>query len=678
MMRQKLMFWVALNSYIESIVSGVAPLSLPRAKNKPLKQFTAFGGTQQRNLPEGYTQRNFVYMMDGSYLLTDLVPTYDCKVEMDFATTSLIAGGAYFLGGRTETYGGILLAKGSNGWFLVDAFGNASGDRYTSSVAPTVNTRYKFTFNNKVSTLESGGSVLFTNTSTGENANGAALCINGLNASGTPSGGQVGIYLYSFKMWNPQGQLVANYVPCAKTNPLTVGLYDLVTDTFINAPTAGTWAAGPAAGASVTPTPDAPIDIVCNNGVLKVSPNLIDPTTVPNLNRYIHSGSGYEMTPGSGNFRSTTEHILIEPNTEYYFGAKYGTSSSAGLAWYDDTKTYISGLSLTAIGAAQGVITSPSTAKYVRFSWRIDTGYNPDWENTVYFCKNGALDSFMPYGQIYTDGTVETIAIKHVTEDIASANIDASGTIVSSSPSFFTHTAPVEPGKTYIVDQVSTYAFYTSLPTIGSVSYNGSRITTSNTTITVPNDNSIKYLAFRNNNATSSVYEENNTAVAEMLLKFGAYTDQQEIIGGTVTRNVKALVLDGTESWAASQTYSNVYTASIAVGKPSGGIAPICNCYAGYASYVNMTANDYGILSASTATISIKNKDCADVTAFKTWLADQYAAGTPVIVVYPLGTPTTETVTGQQLSTVAGDNTAEITQASMSGLELEVTYYKQA
>ena len=64
----------------------------------------------------------------------------------------------------------------------------------------------------------------------------------------------------------------------------------------------------------------------------------------------------------------------------------------------------------------------------------------------------------------------------------------------------------------------------------------------------------------------------------------------------------------------------------------------------------------------------------SSVTVFKQWLADQYAAGTPVIVIYPLATPTTESVTGQTLQVTDGDNVLEITQASMSGLELEAQY----
>ena len=62
--------------------------------------------------------------------------------------------------------------------------------------------------------------------------------------------------------------------------------------------------------------------------------------------------------------------------------------------------------------------------------------------------------------------------------------------------------------------------------------------------------------------------------------------------------------------------------------------------------------------------------------AFKAYLAAQYAAGAPVIIVYPLATPTTESVAGQTLQVTDGDNTLEITQASLSGLELEAEYTK--
>ena len=70
----------------------------------------------------------------------------------------------------------------------------------------------------------------------------------------------------------------------------------------------------------------------------------------------------------------------------------------------------------------------------------------------------------------------------------------------------------------------------------------------------------------------------------------------------------------------------------------------------------------------------VRDTSFNSLAGFQAFIAAQYAAGTPVIIVYPLATATTESVTGQPMQTVQGDNTAEITQASVSGLELQVTY----
>ena len=89
-----------------------------------------------------------------------------------------------------------------------------------------------------------------------------------------------------------------------------------------------------------------------------------------------------------------------------------------------------------------------------------------------------------------------------------------------------------------------------------------------------------------------------------------------------------------------------------------------------------MTNNQF--LLAGTARICIKDDRFQTNTDFAQFLADQYASGTPVIVLYPLATPTTESVTGQTLQVTDGDNVLEITQASLSNLELEAKYKKEA
>ena len=98
----------------------------------------------------------------------------------------------------------------------------------------------------------------------------------------------------------------------------------------------------------------------------------------------------------------------------------------------------------------------------------------------------------------------------------------------------------------------------------------------------------------------------------------------------------------------------------------------------------NMADGSIKILTASTAapgyvSCYIKANLANDnLTTWMTWLRQQYDNGTPVIVVYPLSADETESVAGQTLTVAAGNNTAEIIQASIDDLELEVKYEKQA
>lgn len=170
----------------------------------------------------------------------------------------------------------------------------------------------------------------------------------------------------------------------------------------------------------------------------------------------------------------------------------------------------------------------------------------------------------------------------------------------------------------------------------------------------------------------------NNTATAETLLAIDSYKDTQEILTGAVTRKVGVKVLDGTESWTKgtavllnyyyggdtflnSRTENELICNKFAVGRRNAPeIGKIC---------VRQARNGF-LITPTDQTIDTVEK-------FKTWLAQQYANGTPVIIVYPLATETTETVTGQTLTTVQGDSTLTITQASIENLPIEANYNVQ-
>ena len=168
-----------------------------------------------------------------------------------------------------------------------------------------------------------------------------------------------------------------------------------------------------------------------------------------------------------------------------------------------------------------------------------------------------------------------------------------------------------------------------------------------------------------------------NTATAEMLSKVGDYQDVQEVLSGNVTRNVMVKVLDGSETVVKNS--SSTAPLGYYFGVINTNVPHIVDSN-GYCSHFANTRNSSGALSDSTFAFGSSRRiwfatsKFTEASDFQQYLADQYANGTPVIVVYPLAEPTTETVTGQALTTQAGTNIVEITQASIDNLALEVSY----
>ena len=168
-------------------------------------------------------------------------------------------------------------------------------------------------------------------------------------------------------------------------------------------------------------------------------------------------------------------------------------------------------------------------------------------------------------------------------------------------------------------------------------------------------------------------YYEGGTATAEMLLKVSDYQDVQEILSGAVTRNVGVKVLDGTEAnWTKSNnSFANIDLFS---DRATGKVLLLCSHFQYDEGSTTNIPNGCVGNALNSQNVYFRYDACSTVADWQQWLADQYAAGTPVIVVYPLETPTTESVAGQTLQVTAGDNVLEITQASLGNLELEAQY----
>jgi hypothetical protein len=146
------------------------------------------------------------------------------------------------------------------------------------------------------------------------------------------------------------------------------------------------------------------------------------------------------------------------------------------------------------------------------------------------------------------------------------------------------------------------------------------------------------------------------------------YRDEQNINTGAITRKVGVKVLNGTENWEysvalLSYMYSlridDLYAESSNV--TSGRKTPYCTHFERSEQWRmsdstsrNNRIQAYQPGSGSAAIgLGYNYPSAAGLDDFKAWLADQYAAGTPVIVVYPLAesAQTTESVAAQTLTT---------------------------
>ena len=167
------------------------------------------------------------------------------------------------------------------------------------------------------------------------------------------------------------------------------------------------------------------------------------------------------------------------------------------------------------------------------------------------------------------------------------------------------------------------------------------------------------------------------TASVENLYSCGTILDEQNIINGQVMHNCGVYVVTGQEAWLKNTSYSGTYYTDELPANANLSQPCVGTHYTGVKGSTSISSMSNLSIKCGTSSyktrLYIKDTNYSTADALTTYLQTQYALGTPVIVVYPLETPTTESVSPHHLHTHAGDNYITAT-AEVSPISVKVEY----
>lgn len=443
-------------------------------------------------------------------------------------------------------------------------------------------------------------------------------------------------------------EIVSYLIPCKRNADNVLGMYDVVTGTFKTNAGTGTFTAG----GNIEPvSPSHPLPIVSNNGQLKAKHTSGLPLGYTKV-EYIQSTGAQYINTGF-TIPDLTNKYLVHLRMTVDGGSAQGTSSNnwgymginGGLML-----TYTpNGLGLANEGVPVTAnkifdVTMTRNANASRSLVIDNTTFSMTNQQTAYADRPFGIFKLSPFGTVYNILYGKIYEFKAYINDVLVKNL-----------------IPCKRNTDNVLGMYDTIS--------------GDFLTNAGTGTFLAGNNVTDNIELYTEGLTETITDSaNNTATTKMLLSIGDYTDTQEILTGAVTRKVGVIVLDGTEEWAYNPSgafYCDDFTNVLLPNEC------ICTHFVGVPTTVNIAGMPNNSIKTGSITITrlyVKTSDYADVQAFKTWLAQQCVKGTPVIIIYPLATQTTETVTGQTLNTVAGNNTLTITQASIENLPIEAQY----
>lgn len=370
---------------------------------------------------------------------------------------------------------------------------------------------------------------------------------------------------------------------------------------------------------------------------------------------------------------------------EYIYDNKPG---GAGMVFFSDIDgTVISGVPLSKqldAGGKTYTFTVPDGCKYMRFSHYSKSNVV---EYGVMLCEGTAALAYEPFFAGCGDRTANLFnedytgirtGITYVPVYVGSGSVTLSSTakIAVDAATLFLASGIVSSGITTNVNGVWDGRSKTVQATDGYVTVafryviaEGVRYSPEDAdTMLSKGDRPLAYEPYGARIQIDCGGETANVYMAAPLRKIGAVYDFLDS-GGTVTRKIEEMVLTGAEKdWAKATSYAGCFYLRNAFG------ALRTDCVCTHLPYVDVSEFTKG-----TCTISDSWRlnmwfpqfdNGTTLEEFVAYLAEQYAAGTPVKVQYVLETAKTEQVVAPEVKTVEGTNSlsvvAEVQPSSMT------------
>ena len=757
-----------------AISSGIAPLTF-QAKSGAIRSLIQYGKCEQRNLPPEYTQLEYIESSGTQYIDTGVLLSNTDVFEISFQSLNslespimgAISSGTSYTSTNNLSVTYTVAGKGNLSDYSVYCDGAAGNANYAwngGDRADGLKHTIKYNGLNIAPTLDDVPMEQIDTHILTENTPTVTTWLFGRNNTSTGTLSQAGVRIYDVYI---QGK--GHFIP-AKNASNVIGMYDLVSGQFFTNQGTGNFIAGP----DVVPTPDKPIDIWCNNGVLKARHQSGLPLGYTKIDYLQNDVNSYIYT----NIGITADFKVL---LDLYIPNSYSTAQS-----FIEGKTNINSFTIvgyndsvlaTRIGNQStngGIEYTLSTRGVIGLSTHGKKYMNSDtWEilerpisgtdtlklfgNAIFrlyeaiiydgdilladfipaknssnviglydlvskqFFTNDGTGDFIAGNEvsdpieIYTEGTAETIDVHG--KNLFDKNTSTFGYYYNPN-GVYSKSAETMVSNWILISSNTTLTLAATIPAGGTIGANRrvnyfdanknwlsqtvSQVSNNNPIYTFTTPENTKYIriswpyngtyALDTDHAqlelgsTATAYEpylDNDLATATNLLQVGSYKDVQDIISGIVTRRVGILVLDGTENWNVITNNRGYYIPTNVIHAYYTNVIGLSNQFKFQLWDDNtrpMNTNSFSFNKESNTNTTKGNLTIlpdlsiySTVTLFQQYLADQYAAGTPVIVLYPLATETTESVTPQSLDTVKGTNIIDVT-AEVSDIEMDVEH----